>query len=215
DVVVTTHPHEQTLEAEYGEKRVKFRRPIGAMPSPESRLSTPQQETGYAEGASGGQNDEVRQHNEQLKQKLLDVMQRGGYQFNPADTNGNEMKIKSPWVLCYYNGTKPVPRNLQIKLAITRAGLGAGAGATGLYGDFSQNGQECEGGDIHLHGNRISFSDEGVVGGTGGSSRTLPGETSSLPDLLGSGMTILHLGYDVLILQSASGGIYGFASLME
>ncbi|MGL5336834.1 MAG: hypothetical protein ACRC9R_11975, partial [Enterovibrio sp.] len=86
DTVLTTTALEQTLEAQYGEKRVKFRRPIGAMPPPEPRLSTPQQETGrLPEGAVGGVDEEtlrVLEHNNRQKDKLLGVMRSGQYQFD-------------------------------------------------------------------------------------------------------------------------------------
>ncbi|MGL5408305.1 MAG: hypothetical protein ACRDAP_06220, partial [Shewanella sp.] len=135
DTVLTTSPIEQRLVAEYGGKRVQFRRPIGAIPPPEPQLSIPQQETGYAEGTAGGQNDEVQQHNQQLKQKLFDAMRNESYHFNPDDHQGNLMKLRSPWVLYYYNGTTPTPEDLKIKLVITRSAIGAGAAAATLYGE--------------------------------------------------------------------------------
>ncbi|MGL5410904.1 MAG: hypothetical protein ACRDAP_19690, partial [Shewanella sp.] len=192
DVILTTSPTEQILTAEYGETRVKFRRNIDAVPPLELQPATRQQEAApSAQGAVGGLGGEVlRQYNDKLKDSLFTLMQGGASNFEPDNTEDNKLKLMGQWTLCYYGGEELSSDCMEAKLTIKRDHLKAKGK---LYADFSQNGFSCEGWELLVNANQISFIDNGMASSSEDNLQALLGNEQSLIQMLGAGMEILYL----------------------
>ncbi|MGL4735776.1 MAG: hypothetical protein ACRCWB_12000, partial [Enterovibrio sp.] len=215
DVTITTTPLEQKFEAEYGGKKVVFRRPVTTEAPPEPRLSAPQQETGAVGGQpAAGQAPAESPHDREIKQRLLHTIQNGDYHFNPDDYDGNLVKLKQQWTLCYYQGTTPVPPDNKTTLKIFN--LVPGAAASALYADFRQPRSHGEdGGVLALNRDRVTFTNGNVYGGINGPLDPLPGDAQSLPQMFTDGVTLLHLDDEKFVGISDGGEVLGFAKLDE
>ncbi|MGL4827461.1 MAG: hypothetical protein ACRC24_08370 [Vibrionaceae bacterium] len=206
DTTITTTPSEHKLEAEYGGKKVVFRRPV--------TTEAPQQETGALGGPPAAGQAAESPHDREIKERLLRTIQNGDYHFNPDDHTGNCTKLKQQWTLCYYQGTTPVPPDNKTTLKISN--LVPEVAASPLYADFRQPRSYGEdGGVLALNRERVTFTNENVYGDINGPLNPLPGDTHSLPQMFTNGVTLLHLNQETFVVISEGGEVLGFAKLNE
>lgn len=206
DVTVTTLPTEHVLEAEYGGKKVVFRRPIAAEGPLDPPLSTPQQETGAIGAVAGALHSD-----DEIKQQLLGIIQQSAYAFDPNDHTGNCNKLKANWTLCYYQGTTPVPEDNKTKLKITDQI--PGLPASPLYANFWQSGREGEGGDLALVQSKLTLTEDDVMGCSAAELEPLPGDAQALPQMFSEGVTVMHLDNEKWVVITEAGEILGFGKL--
>ncbi|MGL4734194.1 MAG: hypothetical protein ACRCWB_03645 [Enterovibrio sp.] len=201
DVTIETHEQEQMLTAKQLLNEVKFRRTLAPELRPEPRLFTQEAERAAPESP----------HNNAIKQRLLEIIQNSQYSFDPADAANNTAKLKQNWTLCYHQGTTPVPANMPTKINIEHQL--PGNTASSLYADFWQNGFDGEDGLLILIENRFTFTADGKMSESARPLQAIPGDSQSLPEMLGQGVTILHLDNEIFIIRTNEGEILGLANL--
>ncbi|MGL4827462.1 MAG: hypothetical protein ACRC24_08375 [Vibrionaceae bacterium] len=200
NVTIETH-EQQTLTAKQLLNEVKFRRTLAPELRPEPRFFTSEAEQAAAES----------QHNNAIKQRLLEIIQNSQYCFDPADAAGNTTKIEQNWTLCYYQGTTPVPANMPTKVNIEYQL--PGNTTSSLYADFWQNGLDGEDGLLTLIENRLTLTPDGEISKSARPLQVLPGDSQSFPEMLEQGVTILHLDNKTFIIRTNKGEILGLADL--